>query len=29
MCRVVRAQVGEEKLKKEATLDDLIKTMFG
>ncbi|KAI9463869.1 hypothetical protein HD554DRAFT_1297484 [Boletus coccyginus] len=27
--RVVRAQVGEEKLKKEVMLDDLIKTMFG
>ncbi|KAG9312515.1 hypothetical protein JVU11DRAFT_6909 [Chiua virens] len=27
--RVARAQVGEEKLKKEAMLDDLIKTVFG
>jgi len=27
--RVARAQAGEEKLKKEAMLDDLIKTMFG
>ncbi|KAF8553046.1 hypothetical protein OG21DRAFT_1589739 [Imleria badia] len=27
--RVVRAQAGEEKLKKEAMLDDLIKSMFG
>ncbi|KAG6372046.1 hypothetical protein JVT61DRAFT_8754 [Boletus reticuloceps] len=27
--RVVRAQAGEEKLKKDAMLDDLIKTVFG